>query len=292
MQHRTAFLSIAIAAAGVFAVAGCDSSISAEIARDRQLDTDMAAVTDTGVPGVALVIRDGDNTTRLAHGVGESATNTPLQVDDQFRIGSLSKSYVAVVMLQLVDEDRLALDDSIERWVPGLVPNGGEITVRQLLNHTSGIPNYEEHPDYMAPYLAGDFGHVTTPQQLVDMGTSQRDAVPAGHRLDVLEHELHDRRPRHRGGHRHDAGRAARPAHLRAVGARAPPRCPTDPEIEGTHAHGYFVLGQPPATDVTRFSPSIGWAGGGIVSTTDRRDHLLPAPCSGASSCRPTCSAR
>ena len=100
-----------------------------------------------GVPGVTAVIRDGGSTSRVASGVGEVASNTPIRVDDRFRTGRLSKTYVPVVVLQLADEGKLALKDSIERWLPRVVPGGGAITVRQLLNHRSGIANYEEHPD-------------------------------------------------------------------------------------------------------------------------------------------------
>jgi len=266
MKCRTVLATVTVTMAGALAAAACGSSVSAEIDRDRQLDADMAAVVASGVPGVALVIRDEGNTTRLAQGLGDVATGTPMGVDDRIRIGSLSKSYVAVVVLQLVDEGRLALDDRIEQWVPGLVPNGADISVRQLLNHTSGIPNYEEHPDYMAPYLAGDFGHVTTPRQLVHMGTSQGELFPPGtssaysntnYTVAGLVVEAATGRPLAEELER----RIFDPLDLDAT------YLPEAPEIDGVHAHGYFVMGQPPATDVTRFSPSIGWAGGGIVST-------------------------
>ncbi|MET7619092.1 serine hydrolase domain-containing protein [Streptomyces sp. NPDC005408] len=60
------------------------------------------------------------------------------------------------------------------------VPNGAQITIRELLNHSSGIPNYEDNPKYLAPYLAGDVAHVTTPQQLVALGTALKPAFAPG----------------------------------------------------------------------------------------------------------------
>ena len=114
--------------------------MSDEVARDRQIDKDMAAVVATGVPGATLLVRDGGSTSKVAVGVAETSTKVALGVDDRVRIGSLAKTYVSVVMLQLVDEKKLGLDDSIERFVPGMVANGARVTVRQLLNHTSGIP--------------------------------------------------------------------------------------------------------------------------------------------------------
>jgi hypothetical protein len=76
MKHHIVLASVALAltTTGALAAVGCGSEIAAEVARDRQLDTDMAALTHSGVPGVALVIRDGGNTTRLAQGFGDVAT--------------------------------------------------------------------------------------------------------------------------------------------------------------------------------------------------------------------------
>jgi len=190
-----------------------------------------------------------------------------MKVDDRFRIGSLAKTYVSVVTLQLVNEKKLGLDDSIEKYVPGMVPNGAKITVRQLLDHTSGIPNYEEHPSYMAPYRAGDVAHVTTPAQLISMGTSFGSWFAPGtsSRYSNTNYTL--------------VGLIIEKVTGSTLGAQFDQRIfkplklessslPTTPEITGPHAHGYFVMGPGGATDVSTFSPSIAWAGGGIISTT------------------------
>lgn len=70
---------------------------------------------------------------------GTATDGTPADPGDLFEIASTTKTFVATVVLQLVGEDRLALDDSVERWLPGRVREGDRITIRQLLNHTSGI---------------------------------------------------------------------------------------------------------------------------------------------------------
>ena len=62
-----------------------------------------------------------------------------------------------------------ALSDSIERWLPGLVPNGNKITVRMLLNHTSGLHDHERDPEVLAPYLSGDLGYYWSPIRLVEV---------------------------------------------------------------------------------------------------------------------------
>jgi D-alanyl-D-alanine carboxypeptidase len=269
MRHRTGLVAVSGALAVAVAAVACGGrSIAREVARDKQVDTDMAAVTASGVPGVAIVIRDGASTSRVASGVGDVAANTPMRVGDRVRIGSLAKSYVSVVLLQLAGEKRLSLEDSVEKWLPGLVPNGDKITIRQLLNHSSGIANYEEHPQYLAPYLAGDLAHVTTPAELVAMGTSQGPLFPPGTSSAYSNTNYTV------------AGLVVEKVTGSTLGAQFDQRIfgplklrstylPTAPEIEGQHAHGYFVVDKPPATDFTRFSPSIGWAGGSIISTPD-----------------------
>lgn len=267
MSARVGIAGVAAAVALALAGSAC-GSVSREVARDKKIDADIAAVTAAGVPGVAALIRDGGSTSRVAQGVGEVASGTPVRTSDRFRIGSLSKTYVAVVMLQLADEGKLSLDDSVEKWLPRLVPNGRSITLRQLLNHTSGIANYEEHPQYLAPYMAGDLAHVTTPQQLVAMGTSLGPLFAPGTASTYSNTNYTV------------AGLVIEKVTGTTMGAQLEQRIfrplklestylPTDPGLSGQHAHGYFVLGGPPATDVTGFSPSIGWAGGSIVSTID-----------------------
>jgi D-alanyl-D-alanine carboxypeptidase len=267
MNVRTGTAAVAVALAFALAAGACGSSISDEVARDKKIDKGMAAVVAMGVPGASLLVRDGGSTNKVAFGVADTATKAPMTVDDRFRIGSLAKTYVSVVVLQLVNEQKLGFDDSIEKFVPGMVPNGAKITVRQLLNHTSGIPNYEEHPSYLAPYLAGDLAHVTTPAQLVAMGTSFGSWFAPGtsSRYSNTNYTV--------------AGLIIEKITGTTLGVQFQQRIftplklestslPTTPEISGAHAHGYFVMGPQGATDVTNFSPSIAWAGGGIVSTT------------------------
>jgi len=91
--------------------------------------------------------------------------------DDRFRIGSITKTFVSTVVLQLVAERQSSLADSVQRWLPGIVPNDSDITVRQLLNHTSGLFDFTEDPRLLAPY-ATDPGHFWPPQGLVGLATS------------------------------------------------------------------------------------------------------------------------
>ena len=71
-------------------------------------------------------------------------------------MGSNTKTMVATVILQLVAEHRLALTDPVAKWLPGLVPNGRAITVRMLLNHTSGLFNYRDDPAVLKAFTGHD----------------------------------------------------------------------------------------------------------------------------------------
>src|SRR5205814_8415107 len=105
---------------------------------------------------------------------------TPMRAGDRFRIASLTKTYVATVVLQLVGEGKLSLADSTERFLPGLVPNGSRITIRELLNHTSGLFDYEQDQRVLKPYLSGDLGYHWPPWTLVKMAVSHKPLFPPG----------------------------------------------------------------------------------------------------------------
>jgi D-alanyl-D-alanine carboxypeptidase len=109
-------------------------------ALQKQLDR----VLEAGAPGVVGLVRAGERTWQGASGLGDLRANRPARASDRFRIGSVTKSFVATLVLQLVGEGRLRLDDNLERWLPGLVPGGERVTVRQLLNHTSGLYDYSD----------------------------------------------------------------------------------------------------------------------------------------------------
>ncbi len=99
-----------------------------------------------GAVGAQGEVSVGPRNSVARSGVADRKTGAPMPLDGHFRIGSNTKTFVAVVVLQLVGEGRLSLDDTVERWLPGVVSGNGNdgrhITVRQLLQHTSGIPNY------------------------------------------------------------------------------------------------------------------------------------------------------
>ena len=233
-------------------------------ALQRQLDK----VVEAGTPGVVALVRSGPQTWQGASGLGDLAAKRPARAGDRFRIGSVTKSFVATLALQLVGEDKLGLDDHLERWLPGLVPNGDRITVRQLLNHTSGLYDYtDDLPEPPRPFQ---------PRQLVAIATGHRPLFAPGTRFSysntnyILAGLIIER----------VTGQPlATQLQQRIVG----PLDLGDTELPATeqalaspYIHGYAPRDQDwrvtdgPAglVDVTEMDPSWAWAAGAMVSTT------------------------
>ena len=235
--------------------------------RASGLQHDLDALVAAGAPGAILFVRDGERTTVLTAGLGDIAHKTPMRADNHFKIASVTKPFTATVVLQLVAEGKLRLDDTIDRRVPGLVPNGSGITVRQLLNHTSGLHDFEDNPRYLKPYLNGDFAHYWSPRQLVQMGVSQKPLFAPGTDYSysntnyVVAQLIVEKITGNPLGVELKR-RIFQPLRLRdtsyPVRQRGLPR---------PYAHGYMLLGKPPLTDVTGLSPSLAPGSGGIVST-------------------------
>src|SRR5262245_16269429 len=104
-----------------------------------ELQTALDHAVALGIPGAILVVRDGKRMVRIVSSNGNLAPKTPIRAADRFRVGSLTKTFVSTVALQLVDEGKLSLDDTVEHWLPGLVPGGEKISVRELLNMRAGL---------------------------------------------------------------------------------------------------------------------------------------------------------
>lgn len=114
-----------------------------------------------GIVGVSLALRaPGNDDILLTSGVADRARGTALTPDHLFRIASCTKTYVAGALLQFVQEGKVDLDEPISRWFPNL-PNGDKLPVRILLNHRSGLPEFENH----MPMISDT---VWTPQEIVD----------------------------------------------------------------------------------------------------------------------------
>jgi D-alanyl-D-alanine carboxypeptidase len=236
-----------------------------------ELRKDVDALVASGVPGAILLVRNGNETTRLVGGVADLARKTPMRPADHYRIASLTKTYTATVVLQLVAEGKLRLSDTVEHWLPGLVPSGNKITIRQLLIHTSGLHDHEKDPEVLKPYLAGNLAYYWSPLRLVKLAVSRPPRFAPGaskvssySSTNYLLLGLIVERATGRTIGAELSRRIFRPLHLRATSY--PTRTTHLPR---PYAHGYFLLGKPPLTDLSAFSPSLSGAAGGIVSTVD-----------------------
>ncbi|WP_067570714.1 serine hydrolase domain-containing protein [Nocardia acidivorans] len=136
-----------VAALTAAACANQDPAPAANSAHHDQTIVDaMNAAVRGGFPGVQVVITGPAGRRTLTAGKGDLATGAPIADDARVRIGSNTKTFVATVVLQLVAEGKLDPDAPIERYLPGVVQgtgnDGNRISVRQLLQHTSGLPDY------------------------------------------------------------------------------------------------------------------------------------------------------
>ena len=134
-------LVAALAAAVLVAVAATRSGDSAP-----SLEETAQELVEAGVPGVIVRLREGDHVQELAKGEAS--------VDDRFRIGSVTKTFVAALALDLADSGVLALDETISEHVPRLVSDAREITIRELLSHRAGLFDYTSDETLLRGRLA------------------------------------------------------------------------------------------------------------------------------------------
>jgi D-alanyl-D-alanine carboxypeptidase len=168
-------LLLAVAAAAPPAIAGVRANTPAQTAFQAAIQQ----IVSDGVPGAIGLERDGSQEAVTASGLADVAANTRMAPGDRVRVGSLTKAFVATVVLQLVAEHRLRLGDSIARWLPGLVPNGADITVHELLQHTSGIFDYTADSGFQQT-LAADTTRVWRPRELVRIAVAHPPVFPPG----------------------------------------------------------------------------------------------------------------
>jgi D-alanyl-D-alanine carboxypeptidase len=259
-------LLIVLLAGVAAAVAVPASAVEHAAPFESRLQGALDAVVAAGAPGAVALVRVRGRTIRRASGHGDLKAKTALRVTDRFRVGSSTKTFVAAVVLQLVGERRLALDDTVERWLPGLVPGGSMITVRQLLNHTSGLYDYAE--DRAFGSQISNLRKVWTPRQLVAIGTAHKPLFSPGARWSYSNtgYILLGLIVEQATGNRLGAElrkRVFAPLRLRATSFD------TKPRIAGHHAHGYTRFDKERLVDISVVSPTLFGAAGAIVSTAD-----------------------
>jgi D-alanyl-D-alanine carboxypeptidase len=227
-------------------------------------------VVAAGAPGAAARVRDEHGVTQAASGVADLRRGRPMRPELHYRVGSLTKPLVATVVLQLVAEGRLSLQDTVQRWLPGILPYGDQVTIRQLLNHTSGVPDYIVEPIVRLYTVPGGRLRAWTPRELVALVADQPPDFPPGTAWSysntgyVLAGMIVEAATGHRLG-QELARRIFRPLRLRDT--FFPVNRPTIPR---PFARGYSLpLGQEqgPLLDFTVYNPSLAWGAGNLIST-------------------------
>ncbi|GAA0461445.1 serine hydrolase domain-containing protein [Streptomyces sp. NPDC046215] len=235
-----------------------------------------ALLASDGVPAALASVQDRDGRTRTyTAGVGDVATGSKVPRDGHVRVGSNTKTFTAVVVLQLVGEGRIDLDAPVDTYLRGVVRgegiDGRRITVRHLLQQTSGLPNY-------STYLGDDVRYYA-PRELLDIALQHKAESAPGKKWKysntnyvlaglIVEEvtgrslaEEMDRRIIQRIGLRHtyfpDRG---------------------DATVRGPHPKGYYrSSATAPLTDVTEIDPSWGWAAGQLISTNSDLNRFFSA---------------
>nr|WP_035801577.1 serine hydrolase domain-containing protein [Kitasatospora mediocidica] len=227
-----------------------------------------ALVKDDGLPAALATVkgRDGRTHTYTA-GVGNLTTKAKVPTDGQIRIGSNTKTFTAVVVLQLVAEGKIGLDTSVDTYLPGLLHGDGidghNITVRQLLQHTSGLPEYVDKD-----VILGNPKRYYEPRELLDAALAQKAHFAPGTRWEYSNTNYLV------------AGLIIQKVTGRPLGEEVNQRIadriglrhtyfptPGDMTIHEAHPEGYNQDADGSLHDYTELDPSWGWAAGGVIST-------------------------
>jgi D-alanyl-D-alanine carboxypeptidase len=288
--HRAPAAMVALATVlTVTAAAGSDPAQASGRGGHRRLpDADVAAIDtianaalDAGSPGLTVVVESPRGRLSRSWGTADVATGRPLSPFDHHRVGSVTKTYVATAVLQLVDRHEVGLDDPIDRYVPG-VPNGDRVTLRHLLGMRSGVFNYTEDEAFFASYLADPELPGFSPTDVLDIVRRHPPAFEPGERTEYsnsnyillgLVIEQVTGRPVETVLDQ----RVLCPAGLRRTSL------PTTNDLPRPAAHGYATTD--PASglrDVTRSNPAVAWTAGAAVSTAPDLARWLPPLIDGA----------
>ncbi|MFE9611839.1 serine hydrolase domain-containing protein [Streptomyces sp. NPDC006012] len=232
-------------------------------------------------PSTAAQLRVGGTagSWRGTSGVADIRTQRPVTPHDKVRIGSITKVFVATVVLQLVAEGRIGLDAPVCRVLPGLLPaRFAAVTVAHLLNHTSGLPDHVgiPEPDSAEEVFRHRFDH-WTPQEWVATATHGPLKFAPGTRQEyrginyVLAALIVDKvtgRP---------YGQAVANRILRPLGLARTVVPGDDPRIHGRHVHGYLTTADGGLRDITTYDQSSSRGEGDMISATSDLDRMLTA---------------
>jgi D-alanyl-D-alanine carboxypeptidase len=237
---------------------------AADAALDRAL-SELVAMPG-GPPGVIAIVQRGGRRKVFAHGVRELGQPEPPRANDFMRIASVAKAFSGAVALALVDDGTLSLDDTIGRWLPAQPAAWHSVTLRQLLGHTSGVPDFTENLAFRDAFLASPTVALPPAAMLAFVadvplnfppGTqylySNSDNIVVGLMVEAATGRPYEEVLQ---------AEVAQPLGL------ARTSLPSGPELPVPFIHGYDVALNGSYEDMSEFSAAgWAWASGGIVSS-------------------------
>lgn len=260
--------TVALLAAACLTGLVSSPSVAGDHDQDHRLNKRLQELVRTpgGPPGAIAVLKRGDDTEVFRAGVAELGTDRPPEPEDHMRLASEAKAFSGAVALQLVDRGLLSLDDTIAKVLPAQPAAWGEVTLRELLNHTSGLPDYTTDPDFVAlwsqdprrhfdsrtllDYVAGEPLNFTPGSQYL---YSNSDNIAVALMAEAVSGKTYEQLLKQS---------VYRPLGLRNTSL------PQDYRLPEPYLHGYSIEPPNPPEDVsTAVSASSVWASGGIVST-------------------------
>jgi D-alanyl-D-alanine carboxypeptidase len=233
-----------------------------------------------GPPAVAAVVQIGDERTFHSSGVADTATNRALSIDDHMRIASVAKAFSGATALSLVDQGVLALDDTIGKLLPDLPLAWAGVTLRQLLNHTSGLPDFLRSPNF-AQAAGTSLDSPPEPAALLGFAKDEPLEFPSGTRYQYSNSDniAVGLMIESAAGKPYEEVLAAEV--LDPIGL-AGTSLPRDASIPEPVLHGYATTEEGSLEDVTDGLPAgWAWASGGIVSTPADLNDFIRAYVSG-----------
>jgi D-alanyl-D-alanine carboxypeptidase len=249
----------------VVALTMCATEAAAATPKRANLPQLAQTLVKSGAPGAIVYVRTPTAARAGTAGYADTAAHVTMRAADRYRIASVSKAFVSVVILQLEAEGRLDIDNSVETWLPGLVPNGRAISLRRLMNHTSGLYDYTADPGFANEILA-DPSRIWQPSELLAHGLSHPPLFAPGanwgysntnYILLGLVAEAATGKP---------LGQLLQ-EHIFTPLALTATSFPLSIELDASFVHGYVRLGASPLIDAAPLlNPSFAWAAGGIVS--------------------------
>ena len=276
-------LAVPVAAAIALGAAGGAASAAPSKGEAESLKARAQGLVEAGYPAALAAVSDSKGESAgVAVGKGNLETGQAPPMDGEVRVGSASKTFVAVVVMQMVQEGKVGLDEPIETYLPGLIRgegiDGSKITVRQLLQHTSGLPEYSDTYFSSRAAESENMQHYVPPRDLLDTALGKPAQFEPGTQWKytntnyIVLGMLIERVSQRPVGEQIDQ-RIVKKLGLSHTYFPAP----GEEKIRGTHPQGYDLSAEGKLEDITEMDPTWGWAAGAMVSTPSELNTFFQA---------------